>query len=195
GNPNTSKVSYGDSSNTKYTPDSQTKTYTWDLDVLKYANGDESKVLKDAQFVLLNSAKTEVATIVKGKVTGWVAVPAAGSDGIVTWPTNAVLTTDENGKIEIDGLDADTYYLREVKAPDGYNKLADDVEVKITGAKMGEDGKLTYTTVEAKINNQSGTELPSTGGIGTTIFYVIGAALVIGAIVVLIAKKRAGSEK
>ena len=52
GNPNTSKLSYGDSSNTKYTPDSQTKTYTWDLDVLKYGTGDETKLLSGAEFGL-----------------------------------------------------------------------------------------------------------------------------------------------
>ena len=193
GNPNTSKVSYGDSSNTKYTPESQTKTYTWDLDILKYANGDESKVLENAQFVLLNSAKTKVATIVSGKITGWVDVPAAGQDGAITWPANTVLTTDANGKIEIDGLDADTYYLREVKAPDGYNKLANDIKVEITGATTDADtGTLTYTTVVAKVNNNSGAELPSTGGIGTTIFYVLGAVLVVGAGVVLVTKKRMG---
>lgn len=193
GNPNTSKVSYGDSSNTKYTPDSQTKTYTWDLDILKYANGDESKVLENAQFVLLNSAETKVATIVSGKITGWVDVPAAGQDGTITWPANTVLTTDANGKIEIDGLDADTYYLREVKAPDGYNKLANDIKVEITGATTDADtGTLTYTTVVAKVNNNSGAELPSTGGIGTTIFYVLGAVLVVGAGVVLVTKKRMG---
>ena len=62
GNPNESKVSYGDSSNIKTTTPSKTTTYTWDLDILKYANGDESKVLKDAQFVLLNSSKNKVAT-------------------------------------------------------------------------------------------------------------------------------------
>ena len=189
GNPNTSKVSYGDSSNTKVTPDSQTTTDTWDLDVLKYANGDESKVLKDAEFVLLNSAKTKVATIVNGKVTGWADVPAA-VDGTIAWPTNTVLTTGENGKIEIDGLDADTYYLREVKAPAGYNKLPDDVSIVITGATKGDNDELTYTTVLAKVNNQSGTELPSTGGIGTTIFYVAGGVLVIGAAALLIAKRK-----
>ena len=197
GNPNSSKLSYGDSSTTdkNVTPSSETKTYTWDMEVLKYANGDESKVLKDAQFVLLNSSKDKVATVVNGKFASWVAVPDAAEDGTITWPTNTVLTTGEDGKIVINGLDADTYYLREVKAPDGYNKLATDVEVKISGATEGEDGQLTYTTVVAKVNNQSGTELPSTGGIGTTIFYVIGAALVIGAIVILVAKKRAGAEK
>ncbi len=194
GNPNTSKVSYGVKDGTTSepsgtTPPSETTTYTWDLDVLKYANGDESKVLKDAEFVLLNSAKTKVATIVNGKVTGWADVPAA-VDGTITWPENTVLTTGENGKIEIDGLDSDTYYLREVKAPNGYNKLAEDIKIEITGPTEGQDGKLTYTTVVAKVNNQSGTELPSTGGIGTTIFYVIGGVLVIGAAALLIAKRK-----
>ena len=74
GNPNTSKVSYGDSSNTKFTPDSQTRTYTWDLDILKYANGDETALLKDAEFVLLNSDRTQAAIVTGGKLTGWTAV-------------------------------------------------------------------------------------------------------------------------
>ena len=193
GNKNTSKLSYGDSSNTKYTPDSTTTTYTWDLDVLKYANGDESKVLKDAQFVLLNKDKNMVATIDGGKITGWVDVPEAGEDGTITWPANTVLTTNANGKIEIDGLDADTYYLREVKAPDGYNKLANDVEVVITGATTVE-GKLTYTTVVSKVNNQSGTELPSTGGMGTTVLYIAGGILVLLAVVLLFVKRRRSEE-
>lgn len=194
GNPNESKLSYGEINSTTgkpsgTTPPSETKTYTWDVDVLKYGNGDETNVLKDAEFVLLNSAKTKVATVVSGKITGWIDVPAAGTDGTVTWPANTVLTTDANGKIEIDGLDADTYYLREVKAPAGYNKLAADVEVVITGATTVE-GELTYTTVVAKVNNQSGTELPSTGGMGTTIFYVVGSVLVLAAVVLLVTKKR-----
>ena len=197
GNPNESKLSYGVADSTTgepggtnppsgTTPPSETKTYTWDMDVLKYANGDESKVLKDAKFVLLNSAKDKVATIVNGKVTGWAAVPTASETGAITWPTNTVLTTGENGKIEIDGLDADTYYLREVEAPAGYNKLAEDKKVTITGAT----DETTYTTVVTKINNQSGTELPSTGGIGTTIFYIVGGVLVVGAVVLLVTKKR-----
>lgn len=193
GNPNDSKISYGDSSHPTTTPPSRTITYTWDLDVLKYANGDESKVLEDAQFVLLNKEKTKVATIVSGKITGWVDVPAAGEDGTITWPANTVLTTNANGKIEIDGLDADTYYLREVKAPDGYNKLANDVEVVITGATTVE-GKLTYTTVVSKVNNQSGTELPSTGGMGTTVLYIAGGILVLLAVVLLFVKRRRSEE-
>ena len=198
GNPNESKLSYGDSSvaggEHNVTPPSETVTYTWDLDVLKYANGDETVVLADAQFVLLNKTKDKVATIVDGKVTGWVNVPVADQDGTITWPANTVLTTGANGKIEIDGLDADTYYLREVKAPDGYNKLANDVTVEITGSTTVE-GALTYTTVVAKVNNQSGTELPSTGGIGTTVFYVVGGLLVVGAFILLVSKRRVSAGK
>ena len=197
GNPNESKLSYGVADSTTgepsgTTPPSKTTTYTWDMDVLKYANGDESKVLKDAKFVLLNSAKDKVATIGNGKVTGWAAVPTVAEGATITWPANTVLTTGENGKIEIDGLDADTYYLREVEAPAGYNKLAEDQVVTITGATVVE-GTLSYTTVVAKINNQSGTELPSTGGIGTTIFYIVGGVLVVGAVVLLVTKKRMGN--
>lgn len=190
GNPNESKLSYGDATNTKTTPKSETITYTWDMDVLKYANGNESDVLAGAKFVLLNSDKTKVATVVNGKLTSWAAVPTAGEDGTITWPANTELTTGENGKIEIDGLDADTYYLRETAAPAGYNKLSNDVKVDITVAITGENNTLTYTTVVAKVNNQSGTELPSTGGMGTTLFYIVGAALVLGAVVILVVKKR-----
>lgn len=195
GNDNKVWLDYGDENNTKSTEKSETTTYTWDLDVLKYANGDESKVLKDAQFVLLNSDKKKVATVVSGKLTGWADVPAAGEDGTITWPANTVLTTNEKGEIKIDGLDADTYYLRETKAPDGYNKLDKDNEVVISGATKGESETLTYTTVVAKVNNQSGTELPSTGGMGTKMFYVFGSILVLGALVLLVVRRRMRTEK
>ena len=192
GNSNKSTLKYGDSTNTKSTPESVTITYTWDLDVLKYGNTDKANVLENAQFVLLNKDRDKVAVVVNGKLTGWADVPTAGVDGTITWPAKTILTTGANGKIEIDGLDADTYYLREIEAPAGYNKLANDVEVVINGATKGESDNLTYTTVIAEVNNQSGTQLPSTGGVGTTIFYVLGGILAVGAAVLLIARKRAG---
>ena len=192
GNPNTSKVSYGDSSNTKYTPDSQTKTYTWDVDVFKYTmDGETEKALAGATFTLSKNDNGSNPIALMSEGNNVYRVAKTGETGTVT-----EITTDATGKFTIKGLDADTYYLTETQAPAGYNKLAGPVTIVI-----GANGVVNGTTEapqgvdEVKVLNQSGTELPSTGGIGTTIFYVIGAALVIGAIVVLIAKKRAGSEK
>ena len=195
GNDNTSKLDYGDSSNTKTTPPSKTTTYTWDMSVLKYANGDKNVLLENAEFVLLNGAKDKVAMVVGGRLTGWTAVPEADADGAITWPENTVLATGSDGKIAIAGLDSDTYYLSEVKAPDGYNKLANDVPVTITGATKGNDGTLTYTTVSTEVENKSGAELPSTGGVGTTVFYVVGGLMVLLAVVLLVTRKKMSAGK
>lgn len=187
GNPNTSKVSYGDSSNTKYTPDSQTKTYTWDVDVFKYTmDGETEKALAGATFTLSKNAdgSNPIALVSEGNNVYRVA--KTGETGTVT-----EVTTDATGKFTIKGLDADTYYLTETAAPAGYNKLAGPVTIVI-----GENGVVNGTTEapqgvdEVKVLNQSGTELPSTGGIGTTIFYVLGGVLAVGAVALLIAKRR-----
>lgn len=192
GNPNTSKVSYGDSSNTKYTPDSQTKTYTWDVDVFKYTmDGETEKALAGATFTLSKNAdgSNPIALVSKGNNVYRVA--KTGETGTVT-----EITTDATGKFTIKGLDADTYYLTETAAPAGYNKLAGPVTIVI-----GENGVVNGTTEapqgvdEVKVLNQSGTELPSTGGIGTTIFYVVGGILVVGAVILLVARKRVNSEE
>ena len=187
GNANTSKLSYGDSSNTKYTPDSQTKTYTWDVDVFKYTmNGETEKALADAKFTLSksNDGSNPIALVSEGNNVYRVA--KTGETGTVT-----EITTDATGKFTIKGLDADTYYLTETAAPAGYNKLAGPVTIVI-----GENGVVNGTTEapqgvdEVKVLNQSGAELPSTGGIGTTIFYVLGGVLAVGAVALLIAKRR-----
>ena len=187
GNPNTSKVSYGDSSNTKYTPNSQTKTYTWDVDVFKYTmNGETETALAGATFTLSKNAdgSNPIALVSEGNNVYRVA--KTGETGTVT-----EITTDTTGKFTIKGLDADTYYLTETAAPAGYNKLAGPVTIVI-----GANGVVNGTTEapqgvdEVKVLNQSGTELPSTGGIGTTIFYVLGGVLAVGAVALLIAKRR-----
>ena len=100
----------------------------------------------------------------------------------------------EAGKVTVKGLDANTiYWLEETEAPAGYNKLASRVRVEI------EEANLTTTMTGdtwatgnggVQITNQAGTELPSTGGMGTTIFYVLGSILAVGAIVLLVTKKR-----
>ena len=192
GNPNTSKVSYGDSSNTKYTPDSQTKTYTWDVDVFKYTmNGETETALAGATFTLSKNAdgSNPIALVSEGNNVYRVA--KTGETGTVT-----EITTDATGKFTIKGLDADTYYLTETAAPAGYNKLAGPVTIVI-----GENGVVNATSENSngvevvKVLNQTGALLPSTGGIGTTVFYVVGGLLVVGAFILLVSKRRVGAEK
>ena len=187
GNPNECKLSYGDSSNIKTTTVSTTTTYTWKVDVYKYTmEGENEKALADATFTLSkNSDGTNpIALISLGNNVYRVAKP--DESGSVT-----SVTTDKTGKFTINGLDSDTYYLTETAAPDGYNKLSGPVTVVV-----GEDGIINKTNEapngvdEVRILNQSGAEMPSTGGIGTPIFYVIGSILVLVAVVLLVTKKR-----
>ena len=191
GNLNTSKLSYGDSSNTQTTPDSETKTYTWKLPIYKYhKDGETPKALAGAEFILYKGSEEpnrNYAQVTNGKLTGWTKTETEATK----------LASGADGMIEVEGLDADTYYLEETKAPGGYNRLAGPVKVEIShdvstdGASMTHTLKQDTTVVEkVEIENKSGTELPSTGGIGTTIFYVLGSILVIGAVVLLITKKR-----
>ena len=123
---------------------------------------------------------------------------------------NLVAITNTNGTLNIQGLDAVTYYLQELRAPATFNKLSNDINVTFTAIHNESDGKLNSLTVTANgkeassnmadgsgtatITNSKGAVLPSTGGIGTTIFYVAGGLLVVAAITLLITKKRM-SEK
>lgn len=187
GNANESKLSYGDSTNTKTTPVSTTKTYTWDVNVFKYTkNGENEVALSGAVFTLSKNSdgSSPIALISEGSNVYRVA--KTGETGTVT-----EITTDTTGKFTIKGLDSDTYYLTEKTAPADYNKLADPVTITIsdTGVVNGTTEALQGVD-EVKVLNQSGTELPSTGGMGTTTFYVLGSILVIGAVVLLVTKKR-----
>lgn len=113
----------------------------------------------------------------------------------------ATATVGSDGKLTFTGLSAGEYEITEIKAPDGYNLVKDPIKVTIGWIKP-EAGKTdctwTYTWTDDSDNktntitvvNQAGNELPETGGIGTTIFYVVGAILVIGAAVVLITRRR-----
>ena len=198
GNLNTSKLSYGDSSNTQTTPDSETRTYTWGVDVFKYTMNDGGETARaGATFTLSKNADGSNPIPLVSKGSNVYRVAKTGETGTVT-----EITTDTTGKFTIEGLDADTYYLTETKAPRGYNKLVAPIKVTIDNSgtvryatKTTADGQYgTDVSADAslgiKVLNQSGTELPETGGIGTTIFYVLGSILVIGAAVLLITKKR-----
>lgn len=96
------------------------------------------------------------------------------------------MTTDNNGTATFGGLADGTYHLIETEAPAGYNPLTAPVPVTVAGSNT-DTAKLSVT---AEVENKTGTTLPSTGGMGTTVFYVLGAVLVMGAVVLLVTKKR-----
>ncbi len=197
GNPNTTKLSYTEgSTTTNETKDSQTRTYVWEFDVLKYTMKDNAETpLAGAKFVLYKTGdgKNFYVKVTDGKVTGWTETKAEGT---------VFETPDDDGSFTISGLDADTYYLEEVEAPAGYNKLAAPVKVTITAtintATNVGTATVTYgenSTGTVKIENKTGVELPSTGGVGTTIFYVIGGLLMAVAVVLLVTKKKMSATK
>ncbi len=183
GNANDTVLRYSNDNSTEW---DETLTYTWDMKILKYANGNESQVLAGAKFVLLNSGKTKVATFANGKFAEWVSIPTDG-----TWPTASVLTTDSSGNITISGIDSDTYNLREIEPPKGFNPLPSDVPVTITGAqKVPNTNTLAYETLVKKVNNQSGTVFPQTGAKGTTMFIIIGSVLAMAAVIFMVTRKK-----
>ena len=193
GNSNESKVEYGESGKTTTTPPSTTTTYTWKVDVLKYAevtpegsSATEEKPLSGAVFILSKNNKGEAPIALISEGNNVYRVAKADETNTVT-----EITTDSTGKFTIKGLDSDTYYLIEKTAPAGYNTLKEAVQVTI-----GKDGTVSYgtSTGEVKIENNTGTELPSTGGMGTTIFYVLGGVLMAGAFVLLVVRKRMRAE-
>ena len=197
GNPNKSLVVYQkdvtDGDGLGETPEDEVWAFTYQLDTTKVDSANPETKLKDAQFRLYNSDKTKSAEIKDNKIVKWV-------DG----DAGTVITTPEGGVFNIKGLDADTYYLKEIKAPAGYNlPTGDDAYFKFVIAAsltVGDDGKgkiesLTITPakgqaadgdiptgkVEMNITNTSGSTLPETGGIGTAIFTVVGLLVMAGA--------------
>lgn len=183
GNPNESYISYGENGQFKTQP-SQTVTKTWKVDVFKYTmKGNDKTGLAGVKFELSkNTQGTDpIQLIALGNNVYRVA--KNGEENAITQ-----ITTTDGGKFTIQGLDSDTYYLVETETPGGYNKLKEPVNIVISNAGVVTVKGTDVTEVE--ILNQSGTELPSTGGMGTTIFYVLGGILAVGAAVLLVTKKR-----
>ena len=190
---------------TEETPTEIVHVYNFNIVVDKYDGTDRTatgKKLENAVFVLYRSNNGTK------EYYKW-----DGADKKVTWVAENAnpdqKTTDTEGKATFEGLKEGTYYLEEITAPGGYNKLKDPVPVEIN-ASYKEDGTLDtnvkgfklqqdtdnsnhYYQVES-IANKAGAVLPSTGGIGTTIFYVLGSILALGAAVLLIVKKRMNGQ-
>ena len=189
-------LKYGDNNETNH---DTTKTKTFELPVFKYTMKNSTETpLADAIFTLSKNASgsdpIELVSVSKDNTAGdTYRVAKTNETGAVT-----TVTTTASGKFTIKGLDADTYYLTETKQPDGYNKLKDPIKVKISDSgqvsilKSASDGTETSEDITdyVKVQNNTGSLLPSTGGSGTTMIYILGAILVLGSSVVLITKKR-----
>ena len=177
GNTNKVTLSYGNHQNTV---PSEVTTKSYQFDLVK-VDGTTNKLLDGAEFELADG-ETKLSFV--KDTAGNYRVAMTGEDGATT------TITVKGGKVNIYGLAGKTYTLTETKAPDGYNKLVTSETVNLA------DGSKTHATIVDSVykdggvvvENHAGTVLPSTGGMGTTLFYVIGGGLMVAAVVVT--KKR-----
>lgn len=174
----------------------ETKTYTYEFDLIKT---DSSNVLLDgAEFRLYDAATdgNEIKVILIDEANHIYRVATEAEKGA------AVAITVTDGKATIFGLGNGTYYLAETKQPEGYNKLASRVEVKVENAdnkattEVNENDKTVYVEGSGGVHiiNYNGTVLPTTGGLGTTLFITIGSLVALMAAVVLVTNKRMANE-
>ena len=205
-NNNKASLEYGNNpDNTTNTTPSEVKTPTYPLDILKVKkDSDPEVILADAHFTLYASTTEgnidennpiKVTKDAEGKYSYAADQNAAdATDDMVTVATKFEGT---GYNLHINGLAAGTYYLKETKAPEGYNKLTDAIKVTITKSTTADENDWTLTVENGtavdkivKIENSTGSILPSTGGMGTIIFAVIAAILVLGVAVSFIRDKR-----
>lgn len=191
---NTAWLTYGDKNTESNKP--VTETYTYGIPVFKHTMENEIKTgLAGAKFSLYTDNNNAVGTIINFKKTE--NEYRYTKENVDTAGTTTTLQSPEDGNFNINGLKAGTYWLKETEAPKGYNKLAEPIKIIIEqdtdGAKIMKNVK-GDTITKVEVENKSGSILPSTGGIGTTIFYIAGAFLVLVSGVVLIAKKRTDSK-
>lgn len=157
------------------------ETKTHQFAVLKYAFNDSTKAhLAGAEFKLyeVNDETETLVKLIKVSDTEYrVAMPdeEGAQDTFVTVAT---------GNIVISGLDVKSYKLEEIKAPEGFNLPKDKFNVTVNADNL----------LVKEIANASGTELPTTGGMGTTLFYTVGGLLVLGSIVLLVTKRRMDNQ-
>ena len=201
GNPNTVHLEYSNNPNqggegdTGKTPENKVTVFTFQLDIDKV--DEDEQPLKGAGFTLYKYD-----------------ADAKGEEEIDKWiPVGTEIKGEDLTSFTWEGLDAGRYKLVESTTPSGYNTM-EDIEFTITATFSDEDpvsvdalnvavtenpnlaeqpemnGEPTTGTISSTVVNESGAQLPSTGGIGTTIFYVVGGVLVVRAVVLLIAKRR-----
>lgn len=205
GNINTATLTYSSYADQTTTTTAVAKVYTMGLDITKIEKGSvPKKTLAGAEFeVYTDAAGTEANRLSFIKTSGSdeiqryrVAVP--GEVGAVT---TIVVTdspdADKNGKLMIDGLNNTTYYLKETKAPTGYNPSPDLFEIEVAPTDTADYTNATNTVLAFDenrlswdIENSTGINLPVTGGMGTILFTAIGLLLMAGAAYFLFGKKK-----
>lgn len=185
----------------KTTP-STAVVYTYGITIHKVDSINQNTVLQGATFVMYVNVDGTTQKYLKFDDKGHL-------EGFVDTIDKATpIVTDANGNVTVTGLRSGTYWIHETVAPSSYNLNKKDASVTITGALDRNSGTLgsfnashndgAVSVVANKdtgiatvtITNVVGAALPTTGGIGTTIFYAIGAVLVLGAVVVMLSKKR-----
>ena len=162
------------------------KLFTGELVLMKYGDGDVNKALEGAEFVLYKDGEEVPLTFVKEEKTGKYKY-APDTEG-----ADSKLVTDANGYIDVEGLDVGSYHFEETKAPKGYSINTDGktltltVDGEVATAKLYNEGGLNDT----KLNS-----LPSTGGMGTYLFTIIGVVVMAGAAGAFFISRRKGSEE
>ncbi len=175
GNPNELDLAYGENNTTDKV---KTTTYTYAFDLVK--NDKDKNQLEGAKFKLLDKTGKEIKVVLVDVTKNIYRVAVGNEEGVLIVV----------GKATIEGLDADEYQLEEVEAPVGYNKLTSTVKFTITG----KNGNNTYERVSNEVINYTGSQLPETGGMGTTLFLTLGSILVIGFGLLLVTKLRVYKE-
>ena len=180
-NTNTAQLKYGNNSKTL---EKTTSTSTYKFDLVK--TDANSTLLAGAKFKLYDSEKGgKEIPLVKLENDNHTYRPAVAGE------TGVEIETLGDKVITIQGLANGTYWLEETQQPAGYNKLTERKSVKLeNGNNTAAMNDKIYQSGGVQIVNQSGTVLPGTGGMGTTLFYIVGGGLMVAAFVLLIAKKR-----
>lgn len=187
---NTTWLTYGEN-NTK-TEKSETDTYTYGIPVFKYTGNDAG--LAGAKFILsrkLDATENDALKFDPNVPSYRYTINQKTGNGTTTLESPE---SPDRGRFTIEGLEAGKYYLKETEAPKGYNKIQKSIEIEIlAGGTIKVDGTEISDGI-VKVQNNTGSLLPSTGGMGTTLIYVVGSILVLASGIVLFSKRKEGTN-